>query len=86
MGIDSLARNKRKPRKIMMTYVLVMQLIFTVAGLSLFGVYIGYRIDPDGNLALYLSAGGLFIGIFVSFMTILQFVKSEERYERRSRH
>jgi hypothetical protein len=64
VGIDSLAQNKKKPRKIFMTYMLVMQLIFTVAGLSLFGVYIGYQIDPEGNLALYLSAAGFIFRYF----------------------
>lgn len=63
-----------------------MQAIFTVIGLSVLGIYIGRKLDPEGDLATYLAAAGLFIGIFVGFFTILQFLKSEERYERRKRH
>ena len=77
---------KEKRRKIFMTYTMVMQAIFTVIGLSVLGIYIGRRLDPEGDLATYLAAAGLFIGIFIGFMTILQFIKSEERYERRKRH
>ena len=69
-----------------MTYTMVMQAFFTVIGLSVLGIYIGRRLDPEGDLATYLAAAGLFIGIFIGFMTILQFIKSEERYERRKRH
>lgn len=61
-----------------------MQLIFTVAGLSLLGVYIGMKINPEGSLPSILAASGLILGVIVSFFTILQFIKSEERYERSS--
>lgn len=67
-----------------MLYLLVMQLIFSVVGLSLLGIYIGMKMDPDGTLPTILGATGLFLGIIVSFFTILQFIKSEERYERHS--
>lgn len=69
-----------------MTYAIVMQLFFTVIGLSVFGIFLGRKLDPEGDLATYLAAAGLFIGVFVGFMTLLKFVKSEEIYERRKRH
>ena len=65
-----------------MLYVLIMQLIFTVAGLAMLGVYIGMKKDPDGSLPSILGGVGLMLGILVGFFTILQFLKSEERYER----
>jgi len=72
-----------------MTYTMVMQAIFTVIGLSVLGIYIGRKLDPEGDLATYLAAVaavGLFLGVFIGFMTLYQFIKSEERYERRKRH
>ncbi len=67
-----------------MTYMMVMQVIFTVVGLSLLGIYIGNKVNPDGDLSMILAAVGLILGIMIGFLTIMQFVKSEERYERRS--
>ncbi|MFA5470571.1 MAG: AtpZ/AtpI family protein [Acholeplasmataceae bacterium] len=75
-----------KRRRMFMTYAIVMQLFFTVIGLSVFGIYLGRKIDPEGDLATYLAAAGLFLGVFVGFMTLLKFVRSEEIYERRKRH
>lgn len=69
-----------------MTYTMVIQLFFTIIGLSVLGIYIGRKVDPEGELATYLAAAGLFIGLFISVITMLQFIKSEERYERRKRH
>lgn len=87
MGIDYLEPNKyEKRRRMFMTYAIVMQLFFTVIGLSVFGIYLGRKIDPEGDLATYLAAAGLFLGVFVGFMTLLKFVRSEEIYERRKRH
>jgi hypothetical protein len=87
VGTDYLEPNKKeKRRKIMMTYTMVMQMFFTVIGLSVLGIYIGRKMDPEGELATYLAAAGLFIGIFIGFMTLHQFIKSEERYERRKRN
>jgi uncharacterized membrane protein YqjE len=87
VGIDYLEPNKNeKRRKIFMTYTMVMQAIFTVIGLSVLGIYIGRKLDPEGDLATYLAAVGLFLGVFIGFMTLYQFIKSEERYERRKRH
>ena len=82
VGIVYLGRSRN--RRIMMLYVLVIQLFFTVAGLSILGIYIGIKIDPEGTLPTILAASGLFLGVIVSFFTILQFLKSEERYERSS--
>lgn len=67
-----------------MTYMMVMQVIFSIAGLSLLGIFIGNKIDPEGDLSTILAAIGLILGIIIGFMTIMQFVKSEERYERRT--
>lgn len=67
-----------------MLYVLIMQLIFTVAGLSMLGVYIGMKNDPEGSLPTILGGAGLMLGVLIGFFTILQFIKSEERYERSS--
>ncbi|MBE0701208.1 MAG: hypothetical protein IH571_05935 [Acholeplasmataceae bacterium] len=75
---------QNKKRRVFVAYVLVMQLIFTVAGLSLLGAYIGMKINPDGSLPSILGGLGLALGIIISFFTILQFIKSEDRYERRS--
>lgn len=69
-----------------MTYTMVIQLFFTIIGLSVLGIYIGRKVDPEGELATYLAAAGLFIGLFISVITMHQFIKSEERYERRKRH
>ena len=69
-----------------MTYMMVIQFFFTVLGLALFGYYIGGKIDTDGDLSIILTAVGLAIGVFVGFITLYHFIKSEERYERRSRH
>lgn len=46
------------------------------------GVYIGMKKDPDGSLPSILGGVGLMLGVLVGFFTILQFLKSEERYER----
>ncbi len=40
--------------------MLVVQLIFTVIGLSILGVYIGLRIDEDGTMPTILGATGFF--------------------------
>jgi hypothetical protein len=66
-----------------MAYVMVIHLFFTIVGLSLLGVVIGNRTDPDGNSAALFGALGLFIGIIVSFYTLFQFIKSEERHANR---
>jgi len=69
-----------------MTYMIVMQMIFTVIGVSILGYYIGIKTDPDGDAYIYYTAIGLGLGVMIGFMTIYQFMKSEERYERRIRH
>ncbi|MCF7930252.1 MAG: hypothetical protein K9L02_01955 [Acholeplasmataceae bacterium] len=75
---------RSKSRKVLMTYMMVMQVIFSIIGLSLLGIYIGSKIDSEGDLSTILGAIGLILGIIVGFITIMQFVKSEERYERRT--
>lgn len=83
VGIGYLELNKKK-KKLFMTYIMVMQLFFTVAGLAIMGFYIGDRINPEGNLPTILTGVGLILGILVAFMILLQFIKSEERHERRT--
>ncbi|MBU1143098.1 MAG: hypothetical protein KKH92_05550 [Firmicutes bacterium] len=77
---------KKKAKKIFMTYMIVMQLIFTVIGLAILGYYIGIKTDPDGNRYIVYTAIGLAVGVLVGFMTLYQWMKSEARYERRIRH
>jgi hypothetical protein len=69
-----------------MNYMMVMQFIVTSAGLSLFGYFIGKRINPDSNLYIILTGVGLGLGVFIGFVTLIQMIKSEERYERSIRH
>jgi len=80
-----LEQNK-KLRTGWMLYVLIIQLIMTIVGLSFFGVYVGTKIDPDGNGQLVYGALGLFFGIFFSFITLFKFVKSEADRERRAQN
>ena len=82
MGTVYLERNKLKTGFTL--YVLIIQLFMTIIGLSFLGVYIGSKIDPEGNLMLMYGAIGLFVGIFLSFITLFQFIKSEAKRERRT--
>lgn len=89
VGIVYLEPNKKKfekRRKLFMAYAMVMQMIFSVIGLAVFGIYLGRKIDPEGNLASYLAAVGLFLGLVVGYMGLHQFIKSEDRYERTQRN
>jgi ABC-type lipoprotein release transport system permease subunit len=86
VGIVYLGLNKSKAKKFFMNYMMIVQLFFTVIGLSLFGYYVGNRINPDSSLPILLTAVGLSLGVIIGFVTILQFMKSEERHERRSLH
>jgi hypothetical protein len=86
VGIVYLGLNKSKARKLFMNYMIIIQLFFTVIGMSLFGYFIGDKINPDSSLPILLTAIGLSVGVIIGFVTLLQFMKSEERYERRSRH
>lgn len=69
-----------------MNYMLIMQFIFSVLGLALLGYYIGTKVNPDSNLPTLLTAIGTALGVFVGFVTLVKMIKSEERYERTSRH
>ncbi len=70
-----------------MTYMVVVQFIFTVFGLAVVGFFIGERIDPEGGLSMILAAVGTALGVIVAFMFLYQYVKSEERRDaRRRRH
>ncbi len=82
MGTVYLERNKLKTGVTL--YVLIIQLFMTIIGLSFLGVYIGSKIDPEGNQMMIYGAIGLFIGIFLSFITLFQFIKSEAKRERRT--
>jgi uncharacterized membrane protein len=81
--IDFLGQNK-KWMKGFTIYILVIQLFMTVIGISFLGVYIGNRIQPEGNLMLWLGTVGLFVGIILSIFTVIHFLKMEARSERRS--
>jgi len=70
----------------MMNYMYIMQFIFSAIGLALLGYYIGNRINPESNLSTTLTAIGLSLGVVVGFVTLVKMIKSEERYERSSRH
>jgi len=86
-GIVYLERNKlSKAKRYMMTYMMVMQFFFTVLGLALLGYWIGGKINPDSSLQLILTGIGLSVGVIFGFMVLIQFVRSEERYERNARH
>ena len=65
-------------------YILVIQLFMTVIGIAFLGVYIGNRIDSEGNLMLWFGTIGLFVGIVLSIFTVIHFLKVEARSERRS--
>jgi uncharacterized membrane protein len=80
--IDFLEQNKKIKGFTM--YILVIQLFMTVIGIAFLGVYIGNRIDPEGNLMLWLGTIGLFVGIVLSVFTVIHFLKVEARSERRS--
>lgn len=82
VGIVYLGQNKLKAG--LTIYVLVIQLFMTIIGLSFLGVYVGSKIDPEGSGMIVYGAIGLFLGIFLSFITLLQFVKSEAKRERRT--
>jgi F0F1-type ATP synthase assembly protein I len=69
-----------------MTYMMVMQLFFTIIGMAIFGYFLGRYINASSDLPIILTAVGLVIGVIIGFMTLIQFIKSEERYERRTRH
>ncbi len=89
MEIDYLEPNKKtdKRKKIFMTYVVVVQMIFTILGLAIIGFYIGMKVDPEGHLEITLTAVGTAVGVLVAFMFLYQYVRSEERRnERRRRH
>ena len=82
MGTVYLGPNKLKTG--LTIYVLVIQLFMTIIGLSFLGVYVGSKVDPEGSGMIIYGAIGLFLGIFLSFITLLQFIKSEARRERRT--
>lgn len=66
--------------------MMVIQFFFTVAGLALFGYWLGGKINSESDLPIILTALGLGIGVMVGFILLIQFIRSEERYERSSRH
>lgn len=66
--------------------MVVMQLIVTIIGMALLGHFIGTKMNPDSDMPILMTAIGLSLGVIIAFVTLLQFLKSEERYERRTRH
>jgi hypothetical protein len=65
VGTVCLERNKLKTG--MTLYVLIIQLFMTIIGLSFLGVYIGSKVDPEGNGFLTYGVIVFFIGIFFFF-------------------
>lgn len=87
VGIASLERNKlHKTKRLFMNYMMVMQFIVSSVVLALFGNFLGKRINPDSSLSTVLTAVGLGLGVFIGFLTVIYMIKSEERYERSTRH
>ncbi len=87
MGIDSLERNKlNKARRLFMSYMMVMQFIVTTIVMALIGYYVGKRIDEASDLPLILTGVGLGLGVIIGFITLIYMLRSEERYERSTRH
>ncbi len=87
MGIVYLEQNKlKKAKRIFMNYMMVMQFIVTAIALALFGYYLGNRINKESNLSTVLTAVGLGLGVMIGFITVIYMIKSEERYERSTRH
>lgn len=87
MGIDSLERNKlNKARRLFMSYMMVMQFIATTIVMALIGYYVGQRIDEASDLPLILTGVGLGLGVIIGFITLIYMLRSEERYERSTRH
>lgn len=85
MGIDYLEPNKnkyKKMRKIVFTYTMIMQMVFTIIGLAFLGYYIGNKINPDTDIDLILTGVGTILGFVVSVMYFIQFIKREELYEK----
>jgi hypothetical protein len=54
----------------------------TVIGITFLGYYIGTKIDPtEKNGYLYIVLG-FFLGLFMSAVTLIRFLKSEANHER----
>ncbi len=69
-----------------MNYMMVMQFIVSAVVLSIFGYYIGNKINPESDLSTILTGVGLGLGVIIGFITVIYMIKSEERYERSTRH
>lgn len=87
MGIVFLEQNKvGKARRYIMVYMMVMQFFFTSVGSAVLGYWIGTKINKESSLPTTLAGVGLGIGVIFGFFILIQFVRSEERYERSSRN
>ncbi len=95
MGIVYLEPNNQKPQKRskkystlrrgVFGYTMIVQMIFTVVGLSLIGDYVGTRFYPGTDMDLILTAIGLVVGFVVSIIAFINFIKREEAYEKHRR-
>lgn len=71
-------------KKALKVYALASQLILTLALLPVIGIFIGRHYDKDGNLPSILAGVGLFIGLIIDIIFVLQFLRFEERNDRRT--
>lgn len=59
-------------------YVLVTQFIFTMVLGGILGAIIGKSVDPEGTSETLYAGIGLVIGLFISMILIIQFMKNEK--------
>lgn len=71
-------------RKAVHIYAFASQVILTLVVLGVAGVIIGNRIDPDGHYPALFAGIGLIIGLFLDVIFIIQYMKAEEKNEKRT--
>ncbi len=69
-----------------MSYMMVMQFIVTTIVMALLGFYVGQKLNPESDLSTILTGVGLGLGVIIGFVTLIYMMRSEERYERSTRH
>lgn len=90
MGIVYLEPNKKtdykKVRKTLFAYTMIFQMVFTIVGLAFIGYFIGDYFYPDTDINLILTGVGTILGMVLSVMSFIQFLKREEIYEKHRHH